>query len=344
MAPGKGKKNLASTAVADGGSSPNTPKKTAQKAGPMYNEEPHKNYDKHMIKVTNDRMFIVKVVNSGYDGDVARHFSFVPVDGNDGGYTVAIEGGKKMSCTCPSVKFSGPTCKHILYALAHALKVDEPLRWQVTILKEHLEENFANMKMYTLTQAQVNADPSLTDGIPKSIDDDCPICYKPCSDDIDPVVCCTSCGHYAHNPCFDAPWSQKGIWGSAGVTQYQDTLAERLAAEKEALKEEKKAERAAAKAEKDAQKKAEKAAEKEAKAAEKEAEKAAKAVQKAQKKAAAKAVKATEKAAEKAAAKAEKNAGNATASPGPKTPNKRTATDGAAVLSKKRKLDDYAQR
>ncbi|KAB5577859.1 hypothetical protein GE09DRAFT_1260746 [Coniochaeta sp. 2T2.1] len=318
MAPARGKKNQGAD-VSYGGSAPKTPKKASKKTGPMYNEEPHKNYDKHMIKVMNDRMFIAKVVNSGYDGDVARHFSFVPVDGSDGGYTVVIEGGKKMSCTCPSVKFSGPTCKHILYALTHALKADEPLRWQVTILKEHLEENFANMKMYPLTQAQVNADPSLTDGTPKSMDDDCPICYKPCSDDI-PTP--SSAAPHA------APWTQKGIWGSAGVTQYQDILAER----------------AAAKAEKEAQKKAEKAAEKEAKAAEKEAEKAAKAAQKAQEKVAAKAAKAAEKAAEKAAAKAEKDVEKAAASPGPKTPNKRTATGGGAVSSKKRKLDDYAQR
>lgn len=51
---------------------------------------------------------------------------------------------------------------------------------------------------------QVRDDPSLRDGVPKSTDIDCPICYKSCSDNnIEPMVCCDGCGHYAHKVCFD---------------------------------------------------------------------------------------------------------------------------------------------
>jgi hypothetical protein len=59
------------------------------------------------------------------------------------------------------------------------------------------------LRIYPLEQAQVAADPALTNGKPKSIESDCPVCFKSCNDNIDPVVCCISCGHYAHKPCFD---------------------------------------------------------------------------------------------------------------------------------------------
>lgn len=62
---------------------------------------------------------------------------------------------------------------------------------------------FANLKTYPLPSAQVKTDPALTDGTPKALDADCPVCYKTCSDKIDPMVCCASCGHHAHKICFD---------------------------------------------------------------------------------------------------------------------------------------------
>ena len=60
-----------------------------------------------------------------------------------------------------------------------------------------------NLKSYPLTPAQVNADKALTDGVPKSTDLDCPVCYKTCPEVSEPTVCCTSCGHHAHNVCFN---------------------------------------------------------------------------------------------------------------------------------------------
>jgi hypothetical protein len=86
--------------------------------------------------------------------------------------------------------------------LTYAMKADEPLRWQHAFLSTELEALFANLKTYPLSATEVGADKTLTDGIPKSVDEDCPVCYKTCSDDIDHLVCCTSCGHHVHEPCF----------------------------------------------------------------------------------------------------------------------------------------------
>lgn len=82
------------------------------------------------------------------------------------------------------------------------MKAEEPLRWQHAFLSTELEKLFANLKVYPLSAAQVGADPALTDGTPKPVNEECPICYKTCSDNLDPLVCCASCGHHAHEPCF----------------------------------------------------------------------------------------------------------------------------------------------
>ena len=82
-------------------------------------------------------------------------------------------------------------------------------------------------------------------------------------------------------------------------------------------------------------------------------EKAEKAAAKAVEKAAVKAAKFAEKAAAKATAKVEKAAEKAEkrmeqtsqdASPGPKTPKRRAASAAVGTSSKKRKLDQYAER
>ncbi|OIW28371.1 hypothetical protein CONLIGDRAFT_632635 [Coniochaeta ligniaria NRRL 30616] len=193
MAPRKGKKNQGG-AGDDGGHA-------GEKRKTPYRAEPNDNYAANMKKVFSERMFILKVTDSGEYDDLARTFSIKGSSGST--YTVKISNNLKGSCSCESAMFRPPTCKHMLYVLTFALKAEEPLRWQHGFLNTELEALFANLETYPLTSAQVSSDPSLTDGTPKSVNMDCPVCYKTCGDNTDVTVCCTSCGHYAHKICFD---------------------------------------------------------------------------------------------------------------------------------------------
>lgn len=87
-------------------------------------------------------------------------------------------------------------------ALHFVMKTPEPTVWQHALSTEQLQQLIPAVKKYPLPAAQVSTDPSLTDGVPKPLEDDCPVCYKSC-DDGEETVCCTSCGHHAHYICFN---------------------------------------------------------------------------------------------------------------------------------------------
>lgn len=63
-----------------------------------YSSEPNDHYKKNMDKISSERMFIAKVVDSGQYGDLAR--SFIVYGSSGLPYTVNI--GNKMDCNCTS--------------------------------------------------------------------------------------------------------------------------------------------------------------------------------------------------------------------------------------------------
>lgn len=95
MAPRKAKKNQDD--VGDDGDSGSNPEE--QRKSP-YRTNPNDHYDADMEKVNSERMFILKVNDSGEYGDLAK--SFV-IKGSSGSvYTVKISNNLKRSCTCQS--------------------------------------------------------------------------------------------------------------------------------------------------------------------------------------------------------------------------------------------------
>ncbi len=92
MAPRKAKKNQGGAGDDDGHAS--------ERRKSPYRDEPNDNYDANMGKIMSERMFVLKVTDSGEYGDPARSFA---IKGSSGSaYTVNIANNLKGSCPCQS--------------------------------------------------------------------------------------------------------------------------------------------------------------------------------------------------------------------------------------------------
>lgn len=94
--------------------------------------------------------------------------------------------------------------------LVHILHAPSALIHQQSLLAEEVDMILKHAPQTRPTQGQIDADPSMKDGIPKDKNGcDCPICYRPILQR--PSVCCKTCGRHTHSLCF-ATWASYSPW------------------------------------------------------------------------------------------------------------------------------------
>ncbi|KAF9881915.1 putative SAP domain-containing protein [Colletotrichum karsti] len=130
------------------------------------------------------------------------------------GSTYNITIGRKTSCDCQAAMYNKSTnCKHVIYVLLYMLHAPAELLPQKTFFTEELVKLFALAPKARFTQDEIDADPALKDGVPKSKDGKaCPVCYKNFEDK--ETVCCGTCGHHVHSQCFRIFKMETAGWGT----------------------------------------------------------------------------------------------------------------------------------
>ena len=149
------------------------------------------------------RMIVVGRTRAGTDSCPTEDIDLVGSTGNI--YTVTID--QVPSCTCPDSQ-KGNECKHKVYALATVLRAPYELQYQRAFLSTELKTIFENAPPIP-TDVADNED---KDGIRKSIEGECPICYMDFEEESNELVWCkAACGNNMHKTCFEQ-WaaSQRG--------------------------------------------------------------------------------------------------------------------------------------
>ncbi|KAH7034996.1 uncharacterized protein B0I36DRAFT_360448 [Microdochium trichocladiopsis] len=205
-------------------------------------------FQKNLAKANADRMYLLKWFDESMGGKHAARFNIYSESKNT--YSVLID--KAIRCDCPAAKFNPrQACKHAIFVLALVLRVQPPLLFQTSFIKEDLADILEPVLGPPDQKLIMPADRNHLAG------DDCPMCFRS-PDDGSTTLQCTACGAHIHQRCFNhycvfecprdnfrcalclQPWTQPGTWGQKGIDIKNAAIAEAEAAEKAAAKEAKK--------------------------------------------------------------------------------------------------------
>ncbi|KAJ5712807.1 hypothetical protein N7493_009275 [Penicillium malachiteum] len=165
--------------------------------------EPSPSFQDRMHRCALQTMFIMNGRLDEEEGIPKISFDVVGATGNL--YKVVV--GQVPTCTCPDLRFRRVPCKHICYALVHALKAPTNLQYQLAFLSSEIREIWEGSPLCRI-QSRVVED---SEGNRKPIEGDCPICFV--EFETDPakkeeiIWCQGSCGNNVHKGCF-ADWAK----------------------------------------------------------------------------------------------------------------------------------------
>ncbi|KAJ5714939.1 uncharacterized protein N7483_012120 [Penicillium malachiteum] len=136
--------------------------------------------------------------------DNGPQISFDVVGATGNLYKVVV--GQVPTCTCPDLRFRRVPCKHICYALVHALKAPTNLQYQLAFLSS-IREIWEGSPLCRIQSCVVEDN----EGNRKPVEGDCPICFMEFETDPEKkeeiIWCQASCGNNVHKKCF-ADWAK----------------------------------------------------------------------------------------------------------------------------------------
>ncbi|KXJ95848.1 hypothetical protein Micbo1qcDRAFT_217586 [Microdochium bolleyi] len=234
---------------------------TGERRRSAWQDEPPAVHVKNAVRIKNERMYILAWSDVSTGSMHAASFT-VATEGTGDRDPYCVKIDQVPSCDCPATKYHRQgVCKHILYILAHVLKITEPLLIQESFFTEDLAVMLEPVLGPPSNKLKMAVNRKELAG------EDCPICFKDFGDGAT-TTRCLDCSAAYHTRCFNQytelrsgyskhavacilcqqPWTLPGPWGQEALNIEDQAIADAKVAEKAAAKEAKAAAKAAEKA------------------------------------------------------------------------------------------------
>ncbi|KAJ6024384.1 RING finger domain protein [Penicillium herquei] len=180
------------------------PTSKTEKRKKVWQTEPSASFNDRMHRCALQQMFIMNGKLTEEE-NMPPQISFDVVGATGNLYKVVV--GQVPTCTCPDLRFRRVPCKHICYALVHALKAPANLQYQLAFLSSEIREIWEGSPLCRIQSRVVENN----EGNRKPIEGDCPICFMEFETDPEKkeeiIWCQASCGNNVHKGCF-ADWAK----------------------------------------------------------------------------------------------------------------------------------------